>query len=281
MAANALKLVDSIPFAYPEIHSDPEKLLAGYFSSSTLGICILDSGFRYVAINDTLAEMNGFPAASHLGKTVRDVLEAVADQIEPVLRRVLDTGEPVLNLELSAVLPTRKELGYWIEHFFPFKNAAGEVTRVGVIVAETTQQKRTQETLQQLSGTLKHQKAQLQMLLDVSSILSSNWNIEQVFPRISARIRRVFRQEYAGFSVHDADSGLLIQEAEDFPLRKGQWWSSPLSTNDSPGGRSLQAGSTLVFSQEQMQSFNAEIAQQFDAEGLQSLCCVPLLRPRG
>jgi len=59
------------------------------------------------------------------------------------------------------------------------------------------------------------------MLLDVSDIVASSWNLQQVFPQISARIRRVLRHEYAGFELHEANTGLLIRQAEDFPLGKG------------------------------------------------------------
>jgi formate hydrogenlyase transcriptional activator len=281
MAVNVWRASDPIPFARVEAFSDPEKLIAAYFSSSTLGLCILDTGFHYLAINNTLAEMNSLPTADHIGKTVRDILGDFADLVEPHLQRVLTTGQPVLNLELAAVLPRRKEIGYWNEHFFPIKDESGMVTRIGVVVAETTEQKRMVETLQQLSGNLKHQRVRLQMLLDVSSILSANWNMQQVFPKISARIRRVFRQEYAGFSSRADESGSLILEAEDFPLRRNPASLVSLSEDDSPGARALQAGSVLVFSREQMQGFEAGIAPRLLAEGFQSLCCIPLLRPKG
>jgi formate hydrogenlyase transcriptional activator len=280
MAANGWKADNSIPFVRPDLPSDTEKLLATYFSSHTLGLCVLDAELRYLAINDTLANMNGIPASEHLGKTVREVLGDFAGLLESSLLAVFSTGEPILNLVISGFLSKRNEIGHWTVHYFPIRNEHGSVSRVGGIVAETTEQKRMTDMLQFLSGTLKHQKARLQMLLDVSSILSSNWNIQQVFPRISARIRRVFRQEYADFSVHEAGSGLLIQEAEDFPLRKRLESVSAASASDSPGGRSLQMGTALVFSREQLQAFNVD-AQRFLGEGLQSLCCVPLLRPKG
>jgi formate hydrogenlyase transcriptional activator len=281
MAANASRAGDSMLFVHPDLPSETEKLLSSYFGSHTLGLCIFDAEFRFLAINNTLADMNGIPASEHLSKTVRQILGDFADLLEPLLRRVLSTGEPILNLAVSGQLSTRKEIGHWIVHYFPIRDGSGVVFRVGVIVAETTEQKRMADMLQQLSGTLKHQKARLQMLLDVSSILSSNWNIQRVFPKISARIRRVFRQEYAGFAVRDVNSGLLIQEAEDFPLRKRPGPLAVQSADDSPGGRSLQAGAALVFSREQILNFTAETAQHFIGEGLQSLCCVPLLRPQG
>jgi formate hydrogenlyase transcriptional activator len=281
MITNAMGGDSSIRFVRADVPSATEKTLIEYFSSPNLGLCILDTEFRYIAINDTLAEMNGIPAPEHLGKTVREMLGDFADHLEPVLQRVLSTGEPVLNFEVSGILATRKEEGHWIEHYFPIKNESEEVVRIGVIVAETTERKRMAEALQHLGRTLKHQKAQLQMLIDVSTILASNWKIHEVFPRISARIRRVLRQEYAGFAMKDANSGLLVPEAEDFPLRKAPSLPSPVSSDNSPGGRSLQEGSAVVFSREQIQAFDTDVTQRFVAEGLQSLCCIPLVRPKG
>src|ERR1700722_2981009 len=51
-----------------------EQLLTAYFSASKVGLCILDTDFRYLAINDTMAEMNGISAAAHFGKSVRQML---------------------------------------------------------------------------------------------------------------------------------------------------------------------------------------------------------------
>jgi len=51
---------------------ESEQLLTTYFSASKVGFCILDTDFRYLAINHPMAEMNGFPAEAHLGKSVRE-----------------------------------------------------------------------------------------------------------------------------------------------------------------------------------------------------------------
>jgi formate hydrogenlyase transcriptional activator len=271
---------DLIPFAHPEALIEPEKLLAAYFSSSTVGLCVLDTNFRYIAINNTLARMNRVPAADHLGKTVREVLGGFADKIEPYLRHVLSTKEPV-SFEVSETLPTREEPGRWIVHCLPILDDTGAVNRIGAVVVEITAQKKLEESLQDLSGKLRKEVDRLQMLLDVTSIMASNWNMQQVFPRISARIRRVLRHEYAGFELQDPSTGLLVRKAEDFPLSKGLLFAKPVSTTNSPGGLSLKEGAPLIFSREQMQGFDAEITSGFLAEGLRSLCCVPLFRPQG
>jgi len=270
-----------IPFAHPDALSDLEKLLAIYFVSSAVGLGILDAGFRYLAVNDTLAKMNGVPAADHLGKTAREILGDLADRVEPDFRRVLSSGEPV-SLQVPGKLPSREEARQWILHYLPIKDAAGAVTRVGAVVLDITEQKRMEEdSLHRLTGSLEKQMGRLRMLLEVSSILASNWNVPQVFPTISARIRRVLRQEYAGLSLHDASTGLLVRQAEDFPLGKGLLTGIPINPHTSPGGRSLEKRAPLIFSKDQLADFQAEITVKLLEEGLQSLCCVPLLRPKG
>jgi PAS domain S-box-containing protein len=269
-----------ILFAHPEALTEPEKLLAAYFRSSTVGLGILDVQFRYLAVNSALAEMNGVPAPEHLGKSVHEVLGEFADRIEPELRRVISSREPV-SFEASGTLPAKKEPGHWIRHYLPILDANGEVTRIGYTVVEITAQKKLEESARHLGGRLRKEMDRLQMLMDVSAIIASNLNLAQVFPQISARIRRLLRHEYAGVELHDASSGLLIRQVEDFPLGKGMLSASPISLSDSPDGRSLQQGAPLIFSSEEMRQFEAEITRSFLDEGLQSLCCVPLLRPKG
>jgi formate hydrogenlyase transcriptional activator len=270
-----------IAFAHPEALNDPEKLLAAYFTSAAVGLCILDADFRYLAINDALARMNGVPAKDHIGKTVREILGNVASAVEADLQHVMATGEAVLNSEVSGPLRARTDIGHWVGHFFPIKDAAGRVTRIATVVAEVTAQRQLEQSLQDASSKLQKEVGRLQMLLEVGGILSSNWDVQQVFSTISARIRRVLRQEYAGFALRDSTSGLLVRQAEDFPLRQGPASSTEVSPEDSPGGQSLRERAPLIFSKEQIKDFNADIARQYLAEGIQSLCCVPMLRPKG
>jgi len=271
----------SIPFAFPEAFSEPEKLLAVYFKSETVGLCILDSGLHYVAVNKTLAKINGVAAADHLGKTVRQVLETAADALEPALERVLSTGEPVLNVEFSVQFPARKEVAHVVCHFLPVKGEGEKVERIGGVFSEITEQKKLERSVQDLSGERRREMGRLQMLMEVSRVLASNWNIPQAFPTISARIRRILRQEYAGFSLYDATTGLLVRQAEDFPLSKGLLKGVQISAETSPGGRSLAQRAPVIFGKEQLQSSDAEVAQRLLQEGVQTLCCVPLLRPKG
>jgi PAS domain S-box-containing protein len=143
---------DWTQFANVLAFSEPQQLLAAYFNSATVGLAICDRELRFQAVNPALAIMNGIPAEAHVGKTLREVLGDAAEVVEPAFRSVLTTGRPVLNLEVAMRLPTRKELGYWMENYFPVTDASGQVKQVGAVVIEITAQKKLEECLHSLSG---------------------------------------------------------------------------------------------------------------------------------
>jgi formate hydrogenlyase transcriptional activator len=260
---------------------ESEQLLSAYFSASKVGLCILDADLRYLAINKNLAEMNGIPAEAHLGKSVREMLGDFAELLEPQFGQVLATRQPILNLEISSIIPTRSEPGHWLEHYIPIKGATGEVTQIGVVVVEITEQKRLEESLRGVSEMLREEKKRHQVLLEVSRVLAAKWDARQVFPKISAYLRRVLRQEYAALAVHDEKSGQLVRQAVDFPLRKGPAVDIEINSARDPHGKALLERAPLIFSKDEMQEFPTGATDHLLAEGLQALCCVPMLRPKG
>ena len=260
--------------------SDPDRLIAAYFQSSTVGLCTLDAELRYVSINNALARIHGIPVEQHVGRTVREVLGLLADLLEPEFLRVFESGRSILNLEVVPVPSGSVEPGHRIEHIFPIKDESGTTTRILVMVFEVSEERKLQKAIKDLD-TLRKEMDRLQSLLDITSLLSSNWDVPAVFPMVSARIRRVLRQELASFALYDGETGSLIRQAIDFPLSKGLLSIAPMNANNTPAGRSLRKRSSIIFSKNELQGFAAEAAQSLLAEGVQSLCCVPMMRPKG
>jgi DNA-binding CsgD family transcriptional regulator len=116
------------------------ELLHALFSSTTFGVAICDRQFRFRAINDALAAMNGIPAEAHLNKTLHSVLGKVSSKLVPIFRRVFNTGQPVTNFEFTAALPKRSDPGHWIANYLPIRNHTGEIHQVAAIVIELTRQ---------------------------------------------------------------------------------------------------------------------------------------------
>jgi PAS domain S-box-containing protein len=129
-------------------------LLSALFHSSMVGVGIFDRQFRFRAINDALASMNGIPASEHLGKTIHAVLGSAAAKVQPAFEHVFASGEPVTNLEVIAELPSRRAKGHWNANYFPIKDHAGEVKRVGAVVLELTQRNDLEAALLRLTDKL-------------------------------------------------------------------------------------------------------------------------------
>jgi DNA-binding CsgD family transcriptional regulator len=116
--------------------AESHQLIECLITHSESGVAILDSHFRYVRINDALAEMNGLAAYAHLGKTVGDVLGAkAATEVRPRLEYVFAKGERV-KFHLTAHLPARKEESHWKVAYFPMMDRHGIVNRVCAFVTE-------------------------------------------------------------------------------------------------------------------------------------------------
>lgn len=138
-----------------------DPLLPALFESPVMGVALLDSQLRFRAINEALATMNGLPVASHIGKKLRYVLGSSAPEVEGFVRQVLETGEPIFNRNLTAKLPSRQEVGHWVETYLPIRDLENRVTQVAAFVVELTGTKNLEVSLNHLIGNLLHVSAGL------------------------------------------------------------------------------------------------------------------------
>lgn len=134
---------------------DSKCLLDAFFSASPAGLAILDRHLRFQRVNDTMATINGVPAVDHLGRTVREIIPELADQVEPCMRSVLLSGQKMLNRELCGPIPGGEgAFGYWVVNYFPILSERGEISRIGCVVLDITGCRRAEESLRRLSGRL-------------------------------------------------------------------------------------------------------------------------------
>src|SRR5689334_3545378 len=82
---------------------------------SSFGLAIYNRKLRFVAVNQAVAAMDHIPVEAHLGRHTSDIIGAVAKIIDPRVERVFRTGRPLCRYELSAKLPSRNNMAYWLE----------------------------------------------------------------------------------------------------------------------------------------------------------------------
>ncbi|MGZ3457815.1 MAG: GAF domain-containing protein, partial [Archangium sp.] len=122
--------------------------LDGIMETVPVGLGFWDTELRFVRLNERLARINGLPPRTHLGKTVLEVLPHLASQVEPLLHRVLETGQPVMDVEISGETPAAPGVKrHWLASYYPVRNEDGSIFGLGVVAVEITEQKRVQEHL--------------------------------------------------------------------------------------------------------------------------------------
>jgi formate hydrogenlyase transcriptional activator len=275
----------------PGLEGSPESRVARLFgtaealigskdllSAAGVGVGILDLNLHYVIVNEALAAINALPAAEHIGKSLREVAGDLAPLAEPYLQRVVTTGRPVADLELSAMLPRRSEPGHWSIYYVPIKDDAGKVVQIGAVIIETTEQKKLESSLHRISESLRQERKRQAILSEITRVLATNWNVAEVFSQISAKLRRLLRQEYAALAVRDEKSERLVRRAVDFPMGKNGEIAGEIGVAESVGGRALQRRAPMIFDRDEVREFDPALAADMTSEGLKSLCCVPLIR---
>ena len=143
--------------------------LESIYRTAPIGLGVLDADLRFENVNDRLAEMNGIPAAAHIGRTVRELLPDIADQAEAMLKHVLETGEGVRNWEVRGETPAQPGVERtWIEQITPLRDAHGRITRLSIVAQEVTAERQTE-------AALRRSQDRLQVALDAGRMGVWDW----------------------------------------------------------------------------------------------------------
>jgi PAS domain S-box-containing protein len=130
--------------------------LENIYQAAPVGLSLLDRDFRFVRLNETMAKIEGASVAQALGRTAREVTPQMADRLEPVFKRVIRTGRPIMNLEIRAENP--REPGVerdFLASYYPVKAADGSVQGIGCVVLDITERKRAEEAVRESEERLR------------------------------------------------------------------------------------------------------------------------------
>jgi PAS domain S-box-containing protein len=140
--------------------------------SAPVGIGFWDRELRFVRVNDALAQLNRHSPEEHIGKTLREMIPKLAPHLEPLYRRVLETGEPVVHEESTdEAIAGPGDARHWLSSYYPVRGDDGETSGIGGVIMEITGQRRAD--------------ARLRLLAEAGELFSSSLEREEILQRIS------------------------------------------------------------------------------------------------
>jgi PAS domain S-box-containing protein len=159
------------------------------YNNTPIGLALLDRDLRYIRINAALAEMNGVPAADHVGRLVWDIVPAMRGSSERHMHHVLQTGD-LVRQEVSGESPKLSGIiRHWDKTFYPLRRADGSILAIGVMVEEITERKRAEELQSLLMREINHRtKNMLSVVLSIARQTAASDTAEFI-KHFSARIQ--------------------------------------------------------------------------------------------
>ena len=191
-----------------------EATLDAFFSASTAILNILDDQFRYIKTDSLTPTYFGLDARSIVGRSLRDDLAPqFIEDFGPMIRRVMETGEPVHNVEVQSPVPGRPgEIVYWQASYFAVPLPEGR-RGYGVVGIEITDSKRT-------AAALRQSHAELQAIYEGITDGIVIVDIETTTPiRANAAVCRMLgysAEELPAVTIHQVHSPEAMPEIREF-----------------------------------------------------------------
>jgi PAS domain S-box-containing protein len=233
-----------------------EETLDAFFEASPAILNIEDEEFRYLKTDRTTPTYFGLDRQSIVGKSVKDLAPDFSGNYETMLRRVIETGQPQLNMEVKSIVPSRSgETATWRASYFPVPLAEGK-RGIGIIGIDITDMKKAEESLQESErryralvdsapdAILVHRDGKVLYANPVALELYGADSIEQLASH------NILNLVHADDVKESADRLRRIMEGQRLPLREARIFrldgrEIPIEVVSSPieykGGRAVQA----------------------------------------
>jgi formate hydrogenlyase transcriptional activator len=153
--------------------------------------------------------------------------------------------------------------------------------QVAAMVAVAVENGLNRDQAQRYELELREERDRLQFLLDVNNLLVSHLDYRPLLEAICDTVRRIAEADHIGVALYDADSDQLHL---DLIYDKEHGFSTPgtrIPLGESAAGVTFQRGAAAVFRRTELEKRGWLGALTMKAEGVESMCCVPLVARGG
>ncbi len=115
------------------------------FGQSPMGFTLFGTDLRLLRVNERFATVFGGPASKYRGCSPHDFLpRSEAERMTVALRRVLETGEPVTEMQLVGAAPGEDDRRRWSVSLYRLHGASGRPIGVAALAADVTGRRRAE-----------------------------------------------------------------------------------------------------------------------------------------
>src|SRR5881296_981688 len=145
-------------------------------------------------------------------------------------------------------------------------------SQVALAVDNTLHHEAARQAQQQLAC----ERDRLELLLEVNNALVSNLEPRALFSAIATCLRRVVAHDYTSLAVYDRERNAFDMWALEFAGKGLIKEHMFVPVEGSPAGRAFTAGEPARFGRADLAALDSEVGRMLLAEGIQSMCSVPL-----
>src|ERR1700731_4341766 len=132
-------------------------------------------------------------------------------------------------------------------------------------------------TTMSTEGEFRHQKEQLELLLNLTTKITSSLDMREVLRAIAANIREVIHSDAVVVSLTDAASGKSRVIAVDFPHGKGAMKEEVTVTLSPANKKAIETLKPVVICAQAREELTVEAYNIVAAEGIKAICLIPLV----
>ncbi len=125
---------------------------------------------------------------------------------------------------------------------------------------------------------LARERDRLQLLLETNHAVASHLEVRDLFASITASIRRVLKADVISLTLLDPELNRLKLYALDFPRQKEFLEEGTVyALSECPAGAAIARREPVVLSRQELNRSESAVSKRLVAEGVASVCCIPLL----
>jgi PAS domain S-box-containing protein len=118
------------------------------YETAPVGLAFLTPDCRYRLINRHLCEICGLSVDDHIGRSVRETVPQVAEQVEDIVQTILRTKTSITGIEVRGQrLDGGNSDRVWITNWYPLFARDGSILGINVASEEITERKRMEAAL--------------------------------------------------------------------------------------------------------------------------------------